>query len=76
MQINKFAEAISETNRYSVLTQWAHRSAVLEIFEERLRIIVVDDQVVAEHKRCTSKHQTMLDVRHAVELLAFGWRSL
>jgi transposase len=74
-RINKFAEAICETNRYSVPTQWAHRDAVLEIFEDRLRI-VVDDQVVAEHKRCTGKHQTMLDVRHAIELLAFKHRSV
>ena len=74
-QINKFAEVICDTNRYSVETRWAHRSAVLEIFEDRLRI-VVDDQVVAEHKRCTGKHQTMLDVRHAIELLAFKHRSV
>src|SRR5579884_1345832 len=74
-QINKFAEAICDTNRYSVPTQWAHRSAILEIFENRLRI-VVDDQVIAEHKRCTGKHQTMLDVRHAIELLAFKHRSV
>jgi len=74
-RINKFAEAICETNRYSVPTRWAHRDAVLEIFESRLRI-VVDEQVVAEHKRCTGKHQTMLDVRHAIELLAFKHRSV
>lgn len=74
-QINKFAEVICDTNRYSVETRWAYRDAVLEIFEERLRI-VVDDQVVAEHKRCTGKHQTMLDVRHAIELLAFKHRSV
>ena len=74
-RINKFAEAICETNRYSVPTRWAHRDAVLEIFENQLRI-VVDDQVVAEHKRCTGKHQTMLDVRHAIELLAFKHRSV
>ena len=74
-RINKFAEAICETNRYSVPTRWAHRDAVLEIFESRLRI-VVDEQVVAEHKRCTGKHQTMLDVRHAIELLALKHRSV
>jgi transposase len=73
--INKFAEVVCDTNRYSVPTQWAHRNAVLEIFENRVRI-VVDDQVVAEHKRCTGKHQTMLDVRHAIELLAFKHRSV
>ncbi len=74
-RIKKFAEAICETNRYSVLTRWAHRDAVLEIFESRLRI-VVDEQVVAEHKRCTGKHPTMLDVRHAIELLALKHRSV
>lgn len=74
-RINKFAEAICDTNRYSVPSRWAHRDAVLEIFENRLRI-VVDDQLVAEHQRCTGKHQTMLDVRHAVELLAFKHRSI
>ena len=45
----KFAEVICDTNRYSVETRRAYRDAVLEIFEERLRI-VVDDQVVPEHK--------------------------
>lgn len=74
-RINKFAEAICDTNRYSVPSRWAHRNAVLEIFENRLRI-VVDDQLVAEHQRCTGKHQTMLDVRHAIELLAFKHRSI
>lgn len=74
-RINKFAEAVCDTNRYSVPSQWAHRTAVLELFEDHLRI-VVDDQVVAEHKRCTGKHQTMLDVRHAIELLAFKHRSV
>ncbi len=74
-RINKFAEVICDTNRYSVPSRWAHRNAVLEIFENRLRI-VVDDQLVAEHQRCTGKHQTMLDVRHAIELLAFKHRSI
>lgn len=73
--INKFAEVICDTNRYSVPTQWAHRDAVIELFENRLRI-VVDDHVVAEHKRCTGKHQTMLDVRHAIDLLALKHRSV
>ena len=74
-RINKFAEAICETNRYSVPSRWAHRDAVLELFENRLRI-VVDDQVVAEHQRCPGRHQTMLDVRHAIDLLAFKHRSV
>jgi hypothetical protein len=58
-----------------VPTQWAHRDAVLELFEERVRVII-GEQLVAEHKRCTGKHQTMLDVRHAIELLAYKHRSI
>jgi transposase len=73
--INKFAEVLYDTNRYSVPTQWAHRDAVLEIFEDRLRI-VVDGQLIAEHKRCSGKHETMLDVRHAIELLGLKHRSV
>ena len=73
--INKFAEVICETNRYSVPTRWAYRDAVLELFESHLRIIV-DGQVVAEHQRCAGNHQSMLDVRHAIELLAFKHRSV
>ena len=74
-RINKFAEVFCETNRYSVPTRWAHRDAVIELFEDRLRIIV-DDQCVAEHRRCPGRNQTMLDVRHAVDLLGFKHRSV
>lgn len=74
-RINKFAEVVCETNRYSVPSRWAHRDAVLELYEDRLRIIV-DDQVVAEPARCPGRHQTMLDVRHAIELLALKHRSV
>jgi transposase len=74
-RINKFAEIICETNRYSVPTRWAHRDAVIELFEDRLRIIV-GDQCVAEHRRCPGRNQTMLDVRHAVDLLDFKHRSV
>jgi transposase len=74
-RINKFAEVIYETNRYSVPSRWALRDAVIEVFDERLRIIV-GDQCVAEHRRCPGRNQTMLDVRHSLDLLAFKHRSV
>src|SRR5664279_5554788 len=72
---NKFAEVIVQTNRYSVPSRWAHHDAIVEIFDEQLRIIV-GDQCVAEHRRCPGRNQTMLDVRHALDLLAFKHRSV
>lgn len=75
VRINKFAEVICETNRYSVPSHFAHRDAIIELFEDRLRI-VVDDQVVADHRRCTGRNEKMLDVRHALDLLAFKHRSV
>lgn len=74
-RINKFAEVIYETNRYSVPSCWAHRDAVLEVFENRLRI-VVGDQAVAEHLRCSGRDQSMLDIRHALDLLSHKHRSV
>jgi len=72
---NKFAEVIFQTNRYSVPSRWAQHDAIVEVFDEQLRIIV-GDQCVAEHRRCPGRNQTMLDVRHALDLLAFKHRSV
>jgi transposase len=72
---NKFAEVIFQTNRYSIPSRWAQHDAIVEVFDERLRIIV-GDQCVAEHRRCPGRNQTMLDVRHALDLLAFKHRSV
>ncbi len=72
---NKFAEVIFETNRYFVPSRWAQHDAIVEVFDQQLRIIV-GDQCVAEHRRCPGRNQTMLDVRHAVDLLAFMHRSV
>ncbi len=74
-RINKFAEVLCDTNRYSVPTRWAFRDAVIELLETRLRIIV-DDKCVAEHPRCPGRNQTMLDVRHALDLLDLKHRSV
>jgi hypothetical protein len=39
-RINKFAEVCFERNWYSVPSQYAFRNAVLEIYEDKLRVIV------------------------------------
>jgi hypothetical protein len=49
-KINKFAEVCFERNWYSVHSQYALRDAVVEAYDERLRIIV-RDEVVAQHSR-------------------------
>jgi transposase len=68
VRINKFAEVCFERNWYSVLTCYAHRPAIVEVYEDRLRIIV-DTTVVAEHQRAVGRGQRILDPRHYVELL-------
>lgn len=67
-RINKFAEVAFERNWYSVETCYAHRSASIEVYEDRLRIIV-DTTVVADHRRATGHGQRILDPKHYVELL-------
>lgn len=55
-------------NDYSVPTEYAHRqvTAVGGIEEVRL---VVDDRVVARHRRCWTKEQVFFDPRHYLALL-------
>ena len=74
-RINKFAEATYKTNRYSVPSNFAHRDAIIEIFHDRLRI-VVDTIEVAEHERSFGRHEAVLDPVHFVELLSFKHRAV
>jgi transposase len=73
-RVNKFAEVCFERNWYSVPTRWAHRNAVIEVFERQLRI-VVDADVVAVHPRGFGAGDRFLDPRHYVELLAHKHRA-
>jgi transposase len=68
-RINKFSEVCFERNWYSVPTRWAHRDAVVEVYERRLRIVVGTD-VVAEHRRGFGVGERFLDPQHYVTLLA------
>ena len=74
VHINKFSEIELDTNRYTVPTSYAHRSALVEIYDGRLRILV-DDKVVAEYPRSHLKHQMFLDPRHFLDLLAHKHRA-
>lgn len=67
VRINKFSEVRFECNWYSVPTQYAHRDAFVEVYEDRLRIVV--DENVFEHRRASGKEQRILDPRHYLELL-------
>jgi len=72
--VNKFSEVVVDTNRYSVPTEYAHRSAFVEIYDSYLRIIV-DDKAVAEHQRSMGRDQFHLDLRHSLDLLAHKHRA-
>jgi hypothetical protein len=67
--VNKFSEITIDTNRYSVPTEYAHRPALVEIYDTYLRVIV-DDKAVAEHKRSMGRNQLNLDPPHSLDLLA------
>jgi transposase len=73
-RINKFSEVCFERNWYSVPTRWAHRNAVIEVYERELRI-VVDVDVVAEHRRGFGAGERFLDPRHYLQLLAHKHRA-
>lgn len=67
-RINKFAELCFECNWYSVPTRYAHRDATVEVYEDRIHIIV-GDEAVAQHRRGFGKNERFLDVRHYLGLL-------
>jgi len=73
-QINKFSEITFESNCYSVPTRYAHREALIEVYERRIRIIV-GDEAIAQHPRGFSKGERFLDVRHYLDLLQHKHRA-
>jgi transposase len=74
-RINKFAEITHKTNRYSTPSRFAHRAATIEVFHDRVRI-VVDTIVVAEHERCFGRQEAILDPVHFIDLLSFKHRAV
>ncbi len=76
VRINKFSEVTYKTNRYSVPSRYAHRDAILEIFHNRIRIIIEGSIPVAEHERCFGRNQAILDPVHFIDLLSFKHRAV
>ncbi len=74
-RVNKFSEMQYKTNRYSVPSRFAHRNAVIEVFSDRLRM-VVDDEVAAEHSRCFGRNQAILEPLHFMEVLSRKHRAV
>jgi len=68
-RVNKFAEVQFENDVYSVPSRFAHRFVVVEVYEERLRIIL-DAAPIAQHPRGFGRGEYFLDPRHYVELLS------
>ncbi len=73
-RIDKFSEIAFESNWYSAPTRYAHRDAVIEVYERRIRIIV-GDEAVAQHPRGFGKGEHFLDVRHYLNLLQHKHRA-
>jgi len=76
VRVNKFAEVAYKTNRYSVPTRYAHRDAVLEVFHNRIRVVIDGMDDVAEHERCFGRNQAVLDPLHFIDLLSFKHRAV
>ena len=74
VHINKFAEVQFESNRYSVPTEFAHRNACIEVYEDKIRVIA-RDAVVAEHQRSFGRGQEFLDIRHYLDILKHKHRA-
>ncbi len=73
-RIDKFSEVAFEANWYSAPTRYAHRDAVVEVYERQIRIIV-GDEAVAQHSRGFGKGEHFLDVRHYLDLLQHKHRA-
>jgi hypothetical protein len=73
-RVNKFAEVCFERNLYSVPTRFAHRDAVIEVYEDRLQVIV-GEEAVAQHRRGFGAGERFLDPRHYLDLLQHKHRA-
>jgi hypothetical protein len=70
VRINRFAEVIYKTNRYSVPAKVAHRDAIIELSSDRIYVFV-DTILRAEHEIAFGKHKAILNVVHFIDLLSF-----
>ena len=73
--VTKFAEVRARTNRYSVPSRYVGRPATVELFADRVRI-VVDGKAVAEHPRLFERHSAVLDPLHYIDALKYKHRAV
>jgi transposase len=76
IRINKFAEVMYKTNRYSVPTNKSNQDAILEVFHDRIRVIILGSVMIAEHKRLFTRHEASLDPRHFIGVLSSKTRAV
>ena len=74
VKINKYSEISFERNWYSVPTQYAFRDAVIEVYEDRLHIIVENERI-AQHPRGFGTNERYLDLVHYIDLLQHKHRA-
>lgn len=65
---NKFSEVAFECDRYSIPTRYAQHDVAIEVYEDRLRIVLGDAEI-AQHGRGFGRGESFLDPRHYLDLL-------
>jgi len=69
VKINPYSQAVFDTNRYSVPTEYANRQLVLRAYPFRVEILRLEE-VIASHERCFEREQDILDPLHYLGLLS------
>jgi len=69
VKANSYSLVTFQTNRYSVPVTHAGRQLVLRVFPFHVEVLALD-QVIASHRRCFRREQTVYDPLHYLPLLA------
>ncbi len=75
VRVNKFAEVIYKTNRYSVPARLARRNATVEVCDDRVYILV-DDIHIVEHERAFGRYKAVLTLDHFIDGLTYMNRGI
>jgi len=67
-KVNKYSMIRYGNNDYSVPIKWAHQECCIRAFVNHIEILI-EDQVVAKHKRSFDSNQYILDPYHYIYLL-------
>lgn len=66
--VSKLSTVPFETNQYSVPSRYVGQAAWVKGFVDRV-IVVAQNEVIAEHRRCTEREQMVLELDHYLEVL-------